>query len=240
MRIDERYCGPPGSANGGYACGITAAALGPGCVEVTLVAPPPLGRDLELELDIGGDEARLLDGGSVVAVARPGEIGDDERRLVRFEQATEAAASFDVDAYRGRHAFPSCFTCGPDRAPGDGLRLFPAPTTPPGTCAWPWVPEESVDEAVLWAALDCPSGLAWPTIEPDIGPFVLGRMAAIVHRQPARGERLVVVGWTGEPQGRKRPARSAMYDEGGGVVAEARTTWILLNAEQQAAFAVST
>ena len=35
LRLEERFCGPPASANGGYACGIIAELLG-GDVEVTL------------------------------------------------------------------------------------------------------------------------------------------------------------------------------------------------------------
>ena len=45
LRLEERFCGPPATANGGYACGIIAELLG-GDVEVTLRRPPPLGRPL--------------------------------------------------------------------------------------------------------------------------------------------------------------------------------------------------
>ena len=42
--IPTRYCGPPGSGNGGYVCGrIAAYANGP--VTVTLRRPPPLATD---------------------------------------------------------------------------------------------------------------------------------------------------------------------------------------------------
>ena len=51
LRLGERFCGPPATANGGYACGAIAELLGDG-VEVTLRRPPPLGRPLRLQ--VGG------------------------------------------------------------------------------------------------------------------------------------------------------------------------------------------
>jgi hypothetical protein len=39
--VAPRFCGPPGSANGGYACGLIAAYLD-GQAEITLRRPPPL------------------------------------------------------------------------------------------------------------------------------------------------------------------------------------------------------
>jgi hypothetical protein len=40
LRLGERFCGPPASANGGYACGAIAELLS-GEVEVTLRRPGP-------------------------------------------------------------------------------------------------------------------------------------------------------------------------------------------------------
>ena len=51
MIIPARFNGPPGSADGGYACGLVSEALGGG-FEVTLLLPPPL----ETELDLVGNE----------------------------------------------------------------------------------------------------------------------------------------------------------------------------------------
>jgi hypothetical protein len=63
--------------------------------------------------------------------------------------------------------FPGCFVCGPARGPGDGLRILPGPVAGRGLWAAPWTPEETVAGAsdrvrpeVVWAALDCPSGIA--------------------------------------------------------------------------------
>jgi hypothetical protein len=45
--IDKRYCGPPNSGNGGYVCGRLAQHI-PGGAEVTLRAPPPLEKSLDV------------------------------------------------------------------------------------------------------------------------------------------------------------------------------------------------
>ena len=41
--FDDFFCGPPRSANGGYAAGVTARLLG-GPAMVSLPRPPPVGR----------------------------------------------------------------------------------------------------------------------------------------------------------------------------------------------------
>jgi hypothetical protein len=64
LRLGERFCGPPASANGGYACGAIAELLGGG-VEVTLRRPPPLGRP-----PTAAGSALLDAHGRVLAVAR--------------------------------------------------------------------------------------------------------------------------------------------------------------------------
>ena len=45
--IARRFCGPPTSANGGYACGLVAGLLD-GRARVTLRSPPPLDRPLQI------------------------------------------------------------------------------------------------------------------------------------------------------------------------------------------------
>ena len=84
------------------------------------------------------------------------------------------------------HPFPTCFACGPDRAEGDGLRLFAGRVGDAAVFAAPWIPTE-VDVPIVWAALDCPSSapaFADPTVE---GPFVLGRITARIDRLPTAG-----------------------------------------------------
>ncbi len=245
VSISRRYCGPPDSGNGGYVCGVAARALGGSDVEVTLLSPPPLERPLTLDRE--GDEVKLLDDETIIAIARvtdePLTIPDDAPPPVGYDEAVDAAAAFDVDAYQAAHEYPGCYTCGPDRPVGDGLRIFPAATHRPDLYVWPWTPASSafdgsadVNVPVLWAALDCPSGLAWIGQDPDTGPIVLGKMTAVIHQMPAPGDRLVIAGWTEPPQGRRRPARSAIYAENGAVLASSHATWVVLTNEQRQAF----
>lgn len=219
--IDPRFNGPSGSANGGYTCGLVAGLVG-GTAEVTLRSPPPLGRALRW------DGSRLWDGEALVAEGRPVEpVPLEAPWPVSFEEA-EAA----VPRYAGfrQHAFPTCFTCGPERRPGDGLRIFASPLRD-GLVAAPWSPDSSlagedglVRPELVWAALDCPGAFA---VGFSVrGETVLGRMAATLGSRPVPGSRCVVVAWPLGEEGRKLYAGTALV-EGGEVLAAARQTWIV-------------
>jgi hypothetical protein len=238
VRIGRRFAGPPDSGNGGYACGLAASGLSLP-VEVTLQAPPPLEQDLVLVRE--GTESRLLHGDSPIARAR--EVADVPTAPPppSYDSAEAAAAAFDVEAYAGIHAYPGCFTCGPRREPGDGLRVFPAPLRP-GVVAWPWTAPASVaddgylPEPVVWAALDCPSGLASLSEDPSRGAIVLGRMTAVVHAPVPVEVPLLVAGWHDGADGRKLHSGSAVWTRDGELLACARATWLVLTAEQRLAF----
>jgi hypothetical protein len=240
LDIPRRFRGPPGSVNGGYACGVVAAPLGDGPVESTLLRPPPLDRELSIEVTDG--ESRMLEGEQVVAVARPCQRFELEiPPAIDIATALAAAEAFDVDAYRSDHVFPECFVCGPDRAEGDGLRIFSAPAGPPGMRVWPWTPPAGLSAdgvlggPLVWAVLDCPGGLA-VMLHDDAVPAVLGRLTAVVHRRPVPGERHVVAGWRGGRDGRKVRAGSAIWSEAGELLAAGSAVWIELTEEQLVAF----
>lgn len=245
VTIGTRYRGPPDSGNGGYTCGRLAAVLGGSDVEVVLLAPPPLER--ELRVDHANGQVRLLDGTSEIALARPvegsGEVPAGAPVPMGYDAARAATTVFDLEAYRRDHEYPSCFTCGPDRATGDGLRIFPAVRERPGTVMCPWQPDASLcdetgslDVATTWAALDCPGGLAWLVHEADLDALVLGTMSVAINRPPECDEHLEVVGWCEETAGRRRMARSAIYSEAGYVLAASRSTWVVLTEDQRKAF----
>ena len=187
--------------------------------------------------------AALLVGERVVSEARAARVPLDLPSPVGFADALRATEAFDVEAYAAHHPFPTCYTCGPGRPDDDGLGLFPAPISrTPVTVTWPWVPDASlpneddvVDPAIVWAALDCPSGLAW-MVDPGSAPAVLGRMTAEVRRRPRVGEPLVVAGWRIAADGRKLHAGSAVWSNGGEVIAANAATWIMLTDEQHGTF----
>jgi hypothetical protein len=229
--IDRRFRGPPASANGGYTCGLVAAALGTRAAEVSLRVPPPLDRPLQITRE--DDKAVLRDGDTVVADGIP--LGAVELELPQPPPLHEAE---DADArypFYDNHAFPACFVCGPDRAPGDGLRIFPGPLEGSPALACVWTPDPAVAGAygqvcdeIVWAALDCPSGNAAHHYSRDERTMVLARLRGEVTAPVAVGEPHIVVGWPRERDGRKHRSGTAIFDANGTPVAHADALWIEL------------
>jgi hypothetical protein len=216
ITIDPRFNGPVGSANGGYTSGLLAELLG-GQAEVTLRSPPPLGCPLDVVRDDG--RLHVADGDRVIAEAVPTHLELDVPEPPTYAEAERAAARYPGFE---EHAFPTCFVCGPEREPGDGLRIFAGPVGE-GRVASPWVPTE-VEPKLVWAALDCPGAIAVGF--PDRGETLLGRFAVRIDELPEVGERCVVVGWPLGEEGRKLYAGTALFGEDGRPLASARATWI--------------
>jgi hypothetical protein len=226
VTIDPRFCGPASSGNGGWTCGLLGSKLG-GTVEVTLRKPPPVGRPLRL-LGQGDDELRLLDGDELIAEARRTSLDLDLPAPPSFNRAVTLSSYYVGHRV---HYFPTCFTCGPGRAQGDGLRIFAGRERAEDPVAGPWIPAASVADAsgrvnpeVYWAALDCPG--YWGVAAPDHPTALLGRMTADIPRRLSAGERCVVVGWSLGREGRKLHAGTALYGEDGRLIGRARQIWI--------------
>jgi hypothetical protein len=221
--VPARFNGPVRSGNGGFVSGSLAERV-PGAagrpVEVTLRRPPPLDRAMTVRGEPG--TAVLTDGLDLVAEARVVDLDLEAVDGVAPDVAGEAMLGYPG---RSGHPFPTCFACGPDRAEGDGLRIFPGPVGGVrGHVASLWVPAEShAGTAVTWAALDCVGG--WSE-DLEGRPCVLGRMTARVDVLPVVGEPHVVVGRHLGTDGRKSFTASTLYDADGRVVAAARHTWI--------------
>ena len=216
LTIKARFNGPDGSANGGYTCGRIAALLG-GNAEVTLRSPPPLERPLAIERD--ADVLRVVDGESLVAEAAPGSVELDLPAPPSWDEAQAASARYPGFE---EHAFPRCFVCGPDREPGDGLRIFAGPLGD-GRFAATWEPTE-VRPELVWAALDCPGAIAVGF--PDRGETLLGRFAVTIDELPNHGEHCTVLAWPLGEDGRKLYAATALHGEDARPLARARATWI--------------
>jgi hypothetical protein len=221
--IDPRFRGPPQSANGGYACGVVGERID-GIATATLRRPPPLDVPLSLEGDNG--QVRLMDGEDLVGEAVPDSLDIVVPAGPDFETAVVASRGY---AGFAAHPFPTCFVCGPDREPGDGLRIFPGRLDDSTVVAAPWTPDESlagtggvVSRRHVWAALDCPSYFGLD----DTPMALLGRLTARIDRLPEIGERLVVIGWPMGVEGRKHFAGSALLDADGNEIAAAQAIWI--------------
>ena len=225
--VPARFNGPPGSGNGGVVSGLLAGALGgPGAVTVTLRRPPPL--DLPLDVHRDGDALVATVDGDVVASAAAGELGHDPVPPV---SAAEARAAEPRYAGRRSHPFPTCFVCGPSH--GDGMHLRPGRVDDGSArVACGWVPDGSlprdgtrVAAAMVWAALDCPSG--WAS-DIEHRPMVLGRMTAAVAARPSVGEPCVVVARELDGVGRKTTTASTAYGSDGRLLGRAEAVWIAL------------
>jgi hypothetical protein len=228
--IAPRFCGPPGTGNGGYVAGRLAAATGArGPVEVTLRRPAPLATALGVTRSAPPDPIWTLAAGSeVIAEARHARADADLSPPVRPAPATLGASGSHPD-----HPFPGCFTCGPARAKGDGLGIAPAPLPGAGdVVAAAWTPPADLagargelDLAIVWAALDCPGYFAIARGRP-LRPLLLGRITASVAAPVLAGEPLAIIAWPLGSAGRRHEAATAIVDGGGHVRASSRQVWI--------------
>lgn len=221
--VPARCNGPRASGNGGWTAGALAQRLDhDGPVTVRLMLPPPLETDLDVVRDGAG--VRLERDGAAVATAAPGGLAaPDARPPASLAEATEAATRYP--GHR-RHPFPTCLSCGPARAEGDGLRIFPG-RLGDGRVAAPWHAHD-VDVPLTWAALDCVGG--WAS-DIENRPMVLGQMTGELLRLPTAGATHVVVGDEVEREGRKARTRSELLDGHGHLLARAEHVWIQVDPE---------
>jgi hypothetical protein len=199
--VRRRFRGPPESAHGGYTCGLIAAFID-GAAEVTLRRPPPLEREMEVRRLDGG--VAVYDGETLIAEGAPATLEMSIPAPVSLAEGTTAR-----DGYLGfqQHQFPGCFGCGPERAEGDGLRIFAGPVRGRDLVAAPWTPDRSlaftdgeVRPEFVWAALDDSGTWSLQSGPEDYQPMVLGRLAAALIDRVRAGEQCVVVAW---PLGRE-------------------------------------
>jgi len=226
--IAKRFCGPPDSGNGGYSSGLIANALSQHA-ECTLRKPIPIERELLIEARPDG--AVLLDNREVVIECRAAEVELDPQSPRSLREAHQAASNSPA---MHDHPFPTCFTCGPKRMPGDGLRIFPGRIGGRDDLwAAPWIPDASIANGsgevkpeFVWAALDCPTGFAGGF--PWAGTLVTGRLA-VTHVKAVQSQKPhVILSWPLGWDGRKSHAAAALYTADGELCAKAKATWIKL------------
>lgn len=226
--VEPRFCGPPGSGNGGYVAGRLLQEIG-AAAEVTLRRPVPLGRRLTIDRRREGG-VTLRDGDVELATAVASEVDVGKAPAVSTGEAAAAAARFPRF---DDHPLPGCFACGVERAHGDGLRIFPGPVSGrESVWAAPWRPAHDLGDSdgviaapFLAAALDCAGAFA--VNEPPRGLALLGRIAVALVATVHAGEDLVVVAWPLGREGRKLYPATALLRASGEIVARARATWIL-------------
>lgn len=222
--ITERFRGPPASGNGGYVAGLLGAHLA-GASRVRLHVPPPLDRPLLIEAL--GDTIQLKDGDVLVATCTAASLEVDVPPAPSLEEARAAAKHYVGFVH---HPFASCFVCGPDRAEGDGLRIFPG-AVKPGLVAAPFEPPPDLvtgengllEPPTVWAALDCTGYFAIVGDHPV--PMLLGELAVEIRAPIDRGPH-VAFGWSLGTEGRKSRCGTALASTDGQILAVGLATWL--------------
>ncbi len=240
--IQKRYVGPPGIGNGGYLAGLLAKAFN-NAAQITLRKPIAMETPLQVKrLASSGDQSgqsqwaapqktELYADDTLIAEAVPHSL---EMDIPRPPQVDNILAAQKLIDYGRSHPYPHCFVCGPEREHGDGLRIFPVPIPGREIVAAVWEPDASlangdgrIRSEYLWAALDCPGGVAIVADNPR--PVVLGRMSGQVFPGIQIGKRYVVIGWLLQSNGRKHTTGTALFTEQGETVGYALSVWIEMN-----------
>ncbi len=178
-----------------------------------------------VELPEGRIEVRL--GELLVAEAVPATLDLPVPAAPGYLDVVEASRSYS--GFKA-HRFPTCFVCGPQRARGDGLRIFAGPVPLRDLVAAPWVPDASLDRGdgkvrpeFMSAALDCPG---YFSVCSDDRMMLLGQLTSHVDRLVHVGESCTVIGWKLGGSGRKYEAGTALFDGDGELCGRARAVWI--------------
>ena len=227
--IDPRFNGFPNITLGGYVGGVLAH--GRAQAEVTLRRPVQPGRRYEAVNEPDGTRT-LRDGTDVMAVARDAPVDLEVQPAVTPEASRLASRRY---VGHRRHLIPSCFNCGPLRAEGDGLRIFPGVVEEREVVAAPWTPAQSlansegiVEQEYVWSALDCPT--IWALVllgRPESEEkAVTARLAVDLVSPILAGRPHVVMGWKAGEQGRARVAGGAVYSADGHLLAKAKHTLV--------------
>jgi hypothetical protein len=240
ITIKRQFCGPPNSGNGGYVSGLMAQHIeGPATAVLRAIIP----LDSALELEGGPTDAKIsgADGG-LIAEARASDGGELPIPPTPPSLAEATAAGARYFAFE-RRFHPICFTCGPERQDGDGLRVFVGQIegAPKGHVAGVWTAHPEFGDAerlvrpeIIWAAIDCPGSIAWVEVQGS-GGGLLGTMTGEILRRPRVGEPCIVTAWPLSQEGRKQFAGVALFSADGELLARGHQVWISMRPRAEAA-----
>jgi hypothetical protein len=234
--VATRFNGPPTLGQGGYSCGLVTERIDADVATVSLRAPVPLETPMEVRRSSDGGVALVTPDGTVIAEGAATDLVLDPPPALPIEEARAAAARSPLAQDPSRHAYPTCFGCGPYRDPREALRIMPGPVVEGdfARLAGTWTPCEdlaaadgAVSRLFTWAALDCPTG--WAAASPGESPHVLARLTARLLVAPIHvGIEHVVVAWLIAREGRKARGNAAIYTPDGELCALAEGLWIRL------------
>jgi hypothetical protein len=223
--VPSRFNGPPSSGNGGYACGIVAAALD-GSVAVSLRRPVPLDQALELCQEEDGKACAFVDEDLIAEAVPTAPLSAWDGTLPGIAEARAAAEKF-AGPLDGE--FGHCFVCGRSRP--DGLRVYTGPAGDSDLVATPWTPpawtgdeDGFVLPEFVWAALDCPAFFALHG--DDMKVSYLARQQVEVLAPIHTDVEYIVAGRPLERSGRKGLAATAVLDADGNVLAHGECLFV--------------
>ncbi len=245
VTIDSRFNGPALSANGGWTGGLLARRLASSqslsgkelfpSVSVSLRAPPPL--DIPLQIHRNEDASLTLkDGEHDLAHALLEQFELPLPKIPSMAIARAASAEgFRRGLTRASWPYAKCFACGVSR--NDGLCITPSPVgekASEAVVAASWTPsvwlaehDGQVKLEAVWAALDCPAGIAWSYQLPEGAPMVTARMSVSIIELPQVNQAHIILGWPIERDGRKLYAGTAILSSEGELLASSRQLWLL-------------
>ncbi len=225
VKIEQKFCGPPNSGNGGYVCGLIAEQI-PEVASVTLRKPIPL--EVDLTLEVGAHLVTLRNENELIAEGKTASLEMEVPSPPSYSSALEHRENYPD--FRPEY-FQTCFVCGPQRKVADGLRIFTAPKEGSDLVAAPWETFPGLFDArgklgypYYHAALDCPGAFALSKLTDK--PMLLGRMTAKVVEEIWAGEQLIVIGWPLAKDGRKVYSGTAIFRADGQLKAFAKSVWI--------------
>ncbi|HTT94013.1 MAG TPA: hypothetical protein VMF55_05035 [Solirubrobacterales bacterium] len=234
VTIPSRFNGPRASGNGGYSCGVIAAALD-GPTAVSLRLPVPLDQELALRHEDDGKVCAFRDDKLIAEAVPAAPLSAWDGPLPSLD---EARAGRERYAAPPDGEFGHCFVCGRSRA--DGFHLFSGPIAGADLVASPWSPpawaagdDGLVRPEFVWAALDCPGFFALHGAAMTIA--YLARQQVEILAPVHAGVEYVVVGRPLERSGRKGLAATAVLDPDGTVIAHGECLLITPRASPPAA-----
>ena len=220
VTVPSRFNGPPSSGNGGYSCGVVAAAL-EGPAAVSLRRPVPLDQALDLRHEDDDKLCAFVDDALIAEAIPAAPLSAWDGALPSLE---EARAAQDRYAAPPAGEFGHCFVCG--RSRHDGFEIFTGPVEGADLVASPWIPPPWAADAggavlpeFVWAALDCPGYFALHGA--DMTLAYLARQQVEILAPIRTDVEYVVVGRPLERSGRKGLAATAVLDRDGTVLAHA-------------------
>jgi hypothetical protein len=234
VRFSQRFQGFTDGALGGYVAGVAARGID-GPAEANLRTLPLLDREMTLGPGPGGSTQMHADG-TVVLEVHPEEF-DLEIPAPPSPEGAEAANGNLV--HKNGHLYPECFTCGPAREEGDGLRLFMGRL--PGRddlLAAKWTPDPrlvsdpTLPAEFVWAALDCPT--IWAAWIDESGELsfpkdyfsVLARQRVEILGDVPTAQPVVVTAWPIQHDGRKHTTGAAIHSADGALLARGESLLI--------------